>query len=226
MADEYVQYKAVSLVLQAGLTGYRFLELPALAKFCHLRNKFSHTRGELRKIQAMTRLWAWKNSGKEQDACHESIWGENWASNAQTCGVGVAALYKLELPGGVDDKVLRPSGEVSHVHCREVQGIQNKVPITDRIHAVGTDASNEAQLLCNLPPVYPERISRQGTCARGGLCSRSNAGTSWWTQHGTPSSLPEPRGRVATRGIRSLSRWSSRCQAAAWESSQWPHRTV
>ncbi len=79
MADEHVQYKAVSLVLQAGLTGCRFLELPALAKFCHLRNKFSHTRGELRKIQAMTRLLAWKNSGKEQDSCHESIRGENLA---------------------------------------------------------------------------------------------------------------------------------------------------
>jgi hypothetical protein len=37
---------------------------------------------------------------------------------------------------------------------------------------------------------------------------------------------PEPRGRVPTRGMRSPRRMSSRCQAAAWLSSQWPQRTV
>ncbi len=37
---------------------------------------------------------------------------------------------------------------------------------------------------------------------------------------------PEPRGIMATRGWRSRSRMSSRCQAAAWDSSQWPQRTV
>ena len=37
---------------------------------------------------------------------------------------------------------------------------------------------------------------------------------------------PEPSGSIATRGMRSRRRMSSRCQAAAWLSSQWLHRTV
>jgi len=37
---------------------------------------------------------------------------------------------------------------------------------------------------------------------------------------------PEPSGSVATRGSRSRRRMSSRCQAAAWPSSQWLHRTT
>lgn len=40
------------------------------------------------------------------------------------------------------------------------------------------------------------------------------------------SPVPEPRGSVPTRGIKSRSRMSSRCHEAAWLSSQWPHRTV
>ena len=37
---------------------------------------------------------------------------------------------------------------------------------------------------------------------------------------------PEPRGSVATRGMRSRRRMSSRCQDAAWPSSQWLHLTA
>ena len=38
--------------------------------------------------------------------------------------------------------------------------------------------------------------------------------------------VPEPRGSMATRGMRSRRRMSSRCQAATWLISQWDQRTV
>mmetsp|Transcript_22664 Transcript_22664/g.62571 ORF Transcript_22664/g.62571 Transcript_22664/m.62571 type:complete len:282 (-) Transcript_22664:148-993(-) len=46
------------------------------------------------------------------------------------------------------------------------------------------------------------------------------------TPKGFPASAPLPKGEVATRGIRSLSRMSSRWNAAAWHISQWLQRTV
>mmetsp|Transcript_7467 Transcript_7467/g.14687 ORF Transcript_7467/g.14687 Transcript_7467/m.14687 type:complete len:218 (-) Transcript_7467:230-883(-) len=46
------------------------------------------------------------------------------------------------------------------------------------------------------------------------------------TPNGLPAKAPDPRGRVATRGVKSLRRMSSRCQAEAWERTQWLHRTV
>ena len=81
-----------------------------------------------------------------------------------TCGIGIAALHKLELAAAVDDEILSPTAEVHKVRGSRKEGLQDKVPIADGVHGVWADPSDEAKILGQCLPVHSEWVPCQSTC--------------------------------------------------------------
>lgn len=105
--------------------------------------------------------------------------------------------------------------------------------------ARGTGTGGPRQRGCPPARLHSTAVRRQGMVMHGNASSSAcSPEHSAWRQiklqhsatHAScptaASASPDPRGRVPRRGSRSRSRSSSRCQAAAWLSSQWLHRTV